>query len=326
MACLSNYVYQISMFIKLVSGIFALAITSIYFSAIAGEDNTINDFLMDKKPYIALQKIKSKLRITPNDPRLLFYKGLIQTKINKKKEAILTFSNLINKHPSLPEPYNNLAVLYAEFGQLELAKDTLEKAILTNKSYSTAHINLGDIYTQMATNAYNKALEIDYKNKIAHNKLKLITELFNYQPSMEEKNINISKLENYQQTNKISKDNTKALKEIKQAMKIWKSAWENKDLEVYFNAYSVNFKYPNNMLKKQWEKYRADRIINKKEIKITIAKINFKINKDVDVINASFIQNYKSNNYNNNSQKTLVFQYESNHWVIIEEFTGKKSK
>ncbi|MGE4596616.1 MAG: hypothetical protein AAEA78_01405 [Methylophilaceae bacterium] len=310
--------------INLISGVFALTITFISLSAIAVQDNARISFLMDKKPFIALQKIKSELRITPNDARLLFYKGLILTKINKKKEAILTFTNLINQHPSLPEPYNNLAVLYAGFGKLELAKETLEKAILTNKSYSTAHINLGDIYTQMATNAYNKALEIDNKNKIAHNKLKLITELFNYQPSTEEKKITISKLENHQQTNKIPNNKTEVLKEIKETMKIWESAWENRDLEVYLNTYSINFKYPNNMLKKQWEQYRADRILNKKEIIITISKINYKINKDV--VTASFIQNYKSNNYNNSSQKTLVFQYESNHWVILEEYTGKKSK
>lgn len=310
--------------INLISGVFALTITFISLSAIAVQDNARISFLMDKKPFIALQKIKSELRITPNDARLLFYKGLILTKINKKKEAILTFTNLINQHPSLPEPYNNLAVLYAGFGKLELAKETLEKAILTNKSYSTAHINLGDIYTQMATNAYNKALEIDNKNKIAHNKLKLITELFNYQPSTEEKKITISKLENHQQTNKIPINKTEVLKEIKETMKIWESAWENRDLEVYLNTYSINFKYPNNMLKKQWEQYRADRILNKKEIIITISKINYKINKDV--VTASFIQNYKSNNYNNSSQKTLVFQYESNHWVILEEYTGKKSK
>lgn len=310
--------------INLISGVFALTITFISLSTIAVQDDARINFLMDKKPFIALQKIKSELRITPNDARLLFYKGLILTKINKKKEAILTFTNLINQHPSLPEPYNNLAVLYAGFGKLELAKETLEKAILTNKSYSTAHINLGDIYTQMATNAYNKALEIDNKNKIAHNKLKLITELFNYQPSTEEKKITISKLENHQQTNKIPNNKIEVLKEIKETMKIWESAWENRDLEVYLNTYSINFKYPNNMLKKQWEQYRADRILNKKEIIITISKINYKINKNV--VTASFIQNYKSNNYNNSSQKTLVFQYESNHWVILEEYTGKKSK
>ena len=30
----------------------------------------------------------------------------------------------------------------------------------------TAHINLGDIYTKMATEAYNKALEIDKSNNL----------------------------------------------------------------------------------------------------------------------------------------------------------------
>jgi len=47
--------------------------------------------------------------------------------------------------PELPEPYNNLAVLYAARGDHDGARDALLRAISTHPSYATAHENLGDI-------------------------------------------------------------------------------------------------------------------------------------------------------------------------------------
>ena len=117
-----------------------------------------------------------------NNPELLFYKGIIETNVGKNNQAIDTFRSLTERFPELPEPFNNLAVLYAEKGQFRLAKEILEQAIKTNPSYLTAHINLGDIYTKMASEAYNKALEIDKSNNIAITKLSMITQLFNYHP------------------------------------------------------------------------------------------------------------------------------------------------
>ena len=58
-------------------------------------------------------------------------------------DAIRIFSSLSEDYPDLPEPYNNLAVLYASQGQYEKAKGALEAAIRTHPSYSTAHENLG---------------------------------------------------------------------------------------------------------------------------------------------------------------------------------------
>jgi len=61
----------------------------------------------------------------------------------------------------MPEPYNNLAVLYAAEGQERKAAEALEQAIRTNPSYTTAHENLGDLYARMASEAYAKALQLD---------------------------------------------------------------------------------------------------------------------------------------------------------------------
>ncbi|PJC02445.1 MAG: DUF4440 domain-containing protein, partial [Gallionellales bacterium CG_4_9_14_0_8_um_filter_59_50] len=78
----------------------------------------------------------------------------------------------------LPEPYNNLAVLYAGQGQYEKAKVALEMAIRTHPSYATAHENLGDIYAKMASQAYDRALQLDKSNADTRTKLALIQDLF----------------------------------------------------------------------------------------------------------------------------------------------------
>ena len=283
------------------------------------KDMTSILLLINEKPFIALEKIKKRLRMTPDEPRLLFYKGVTEAKLNQIDNAIKTYNDLINKHPSLPEPYNNLAVIYAERQELDLAKETLEKAIKTNSSYSVAHVNLGDIYTRMATNAYNMAFEIDKDNKVARNKLKLITELFNYKPNTNEKSIIIdksaAKIIKIEPRSK-SSDKNKIIKRIES----WKTAWEAKDLDSYFDSYSENFKYPNQMNMEQWMKYRNDRIINKEEITIKISNIKLKFKKDI--VHAIFYQDYKSTGYQQKSKKTLIFEFQLGYWKIIEEFSG----
>ena len=275
--------------------------------------------LINERPFVALEKIKKRLRSSPGEPRLLFYKGVTEAKVNQIDEAINTYIDLINRHPNLPEPYNNLAVIYAERQELDLAKETLEKAIKTNSSYSVAHVNLGDIYTQMATNAYNMAFEIDKDNKIAKNKLKLITELFNYRPNTNEKSIALAKLEK-ENIVIITRSKSTDKKNIIKRIETWKTAWEDKDLDLYFDSYSENFKYPNQMSQNQWENYRSDRIVNKKNISINISNIKLKFKKDI--IQAVFYQEYKSTGYQQKSKKTLFFEFQSDDWKIIEEFSG----
>ena len=79
----------------------------------------------------------------------------------------------------MPEPYNNLAVLYAGQNQFDKARTALEMAIRTNPSYTTAHENLGDVYAKLASQAYGKALQLDASNTAVPPKLAVIRELFN---------------------------------------------------------------------------------------------------------------------------------------------------
>ena len=74
-----------------------------------------------------------------------------------------------------------IAVLYASQGNYDKAKSALELAIHTHPSYATAHENLGDIYAQLASRAYDRALQLDKNNTTAQVKLAMVKDLFSSQ-------------------------------------------------------------------------------------------------------------------------------------------------
>src|SRR3990172_3366573 len=126
----------------------------------------------------ALERVDNFLKVSPKDARARFLKGLILTEQNKPADAIRLFTGLTEDYPELPEPYNNLAVLPASQGHYDKARGALEMAIRTHPSYATAYENLGDIYAKMASQAYDKALQLDKSNAAAQTKLELIKDLF----------------------------------------------------------------------------------------------------------------------------------------------------
>ena len=145
--------------------------------AYADDYSNVSQLLRAGKFNEALVKADSFLAANPRDPQMRFLKGVSQGYSGKKSEAINTFAQLTEDYPELPEPYNNLAVLYAGQNQFDKARAALEMAIRTNPSYATAYENLGDVYVQLASQAYNKALQFDSANTAVPPKLALIREL-----------------------------------------------------------------------------------------------------------------------------------------------------
>jgi tetratricopeptide (TPR) repeat protein len=124
-----------------------------------------------------MDKVDAYLSSRPKDAQGRFLKGLIYTEMNKPAEAIAIFTRLSEDYPELPEPYNNLAVLYAQQRQYDKARTALEMAIRTHPSYAIAYENLGDVYAKLASQAYDKALQLDSANAATQNKLALIRDL-----------------------------------------------------------------------------------------------------------------------------------------------------
>lgn len=138
----------------------------------------VNQLLERGKVNEAAQRVQSHLKKNSNDVQMRFLQGVIAAEQQKFDQAIQIFTALTQEYPGLPEPYNNLAVLYAAKGEERKATQVLEQAIRTNPSYATAHENLGDLYARMASDAYAKALQLDNNRKAIQPKLALIKQIF----------------------------------------------------------------------------------------------------------------------------------------------------
>jgi len=127
---------------------------------------------------LALERVDAYLAAKPGNVEARFLKGLILTDQKNYPEATRVFVALMEEKPELPEPYNNLAVVYAAQGKYNMAKVQLENAISANPGYATAYENLGDVYARMASEAYGKALALDPSRAGTRGKLSLMQELF----------------------------------------------------------------------------------------------------------------------------------------------------
>ncbi len=147
------------------------------FPAMADDLADVSQLLRAGQHAAALSKADAFLNKNPRDAQMRFLKGVILTEQNKPAEAIEIFTKLTKDFPALPEPYNNLAVLYAAAGDYDKARAALDKAIRTNPTYATAYENLGDVHAKLASQAYDKALQLDHSNAGAKSKLTMIRTL-----------------------------------------------------------------------------------------------------------------------------------------------------
>ncbi|WP_035053255.1 L,D-transpeptidase Cds6 family protein [Andreprevotia chitinilytica] len=143
----------------------------------AGDADDIQVLLRNKQFGPVVEKADKALAKNPKDAQIRFMRAIALTELNRPDEAIKAFVSLSEDYPQLPEPYNNLAVLYAQQNQLDKARAALQMAIQTNPSYAIAHENLGDLYARLASQAYSKALQLENNNGV-QTKLKLVGELF----------------------------------------------------------------------------------------------------------------------------------------------------
>jgi predicted Zn-dependent protease len=146
-------------------------------AALADEYGDVTQLIRTGKLPEARSRIDAFLATRPRDPQMRFLKGVIQRDTGQTTLAEATFTELTQDFPELPEPYNNLAVLYAAQNQFEKARLALEMAIKTNPGYSTAHENLGDVYAALAAQAYARARQKDTPNAALESKIILVRDV-----------------------------------------------------------------------------------------------------------------------------------------------------
>ena len=282
----------------------------------------------------ALSKVDQYLTSKPRDPQMRFLKGVIQTEGGKHSDAIATFSKLTEEFPELPEPYNNLAVLYAGQSQFDKARAALEMAIRTNPSYATAHENLGDVYAKLASQSYSKALQLDSGNTAVAPKLSLIRTLFSADAKggarpgaalapaaapVATAPVAVAKPAVPAPTPApAASGNAEAA--VEAAVASWAKAWSSKNMQAYLGAYAGNFTPPGGQARSAWEADREARIVPRSRIGVDISDLSVSV--DGDRASASFKQDYSSDTLNATSQKKLDFVKNGSRWLIVRESTG----
>jgi tetratricopeptide (TPR) repeat protein len=279
----------------------------------------------------ALERVNKVLAGKPKDPQARFLRGLIFTEQGKTKEAIEIFTQLTKDYPELPEPYNNLAVIYAAQGQYDRARAALEQSIRTHPSYATAYENLGDVYAKLASQAYDKALQIDSKNAAAKNKLSLVRELVGRPAAAPATVVAAAPKEPAKEPAKpAAAEKPKPLPEkpaadpsaeVLKAVNAWAEAWSRKDADAYLAHYGRDFKTPGKESRAEWEKTRRARIGAPKSISVSLDSP--KVTMDgADRATVTFRQNYRSDVLKSTSRKTLVLVRADGGWKIVEEKSG----
>ena len=284
------------------------------------------------KPAVAAEAANTK------DVQALFTKGVMLAESQKREEAIKVFTEITEKYPNLPEPYNNLAVLYADLGQYEKAKNALERAIKTHPSYATAHENLGDIYAKMASEAYDKALQLDNSNARAENKLAMIKELFSgsksamvakaapktvtlpdVKPTADLKPAVATKPTVVVDTKPAVKVGGDSNEDISNVVNAWAKAWSSKNVSAYLANYSDTFKTPKGETRKAWEDQRRERVGRAEPISVDIANLKVKMDME-DKATVSFNQTYKAGKAATiRTPKVLKMRNVDGKWLIDQE-------
>jgi tetratricopeptide (TPR) repeat protein len=297
------------------------------FAARADDLQDASKFLKAGQHSQALERVNKALKAKPRDPQARFLKGIIVTEQGNSKEAIEIFTKLTQDYPELPEPYNNLAVIYASQGQYEKARAALERSIRTHPSYATAYENLGDVYAKLASQAYDKALQLDSSNSGAKNKLSLVRELVREpavvaaakEPPKPKEPAKPPVVVAEKAPEKPAADSNA---EVLKAVKGWAEAWSKKDAEAYLSYYAKDFKTPGGEARPAWEKSRRERITAPKSIEVGIdsPKVTSRGDNQASV---TFRQNYRSDKLTSSNTKTLELVKADGRWQIREERAGQ---
>lgn len=307
----------------------------------------------------ALDKVDAYISTKPKDAQGRFMQGLILTELGRSADAIAVFTKLTEDFPELPEPYNNLAVLYAQQKQYDKARTALEMAIRTHPSYSIAHENLGDVYAKLASQAYDKALQLDSSNAATQTKLSMIKDLISTakpgkpgatapQPATEpvkpavaqpaasiappvkpaEKAAVAPPVAKSPDTKTV--EEAKAPKEepqqavgeaeVRKSLLGWVNAWSRKDVKGYLSYYANDFQTPKGIARKEWEAERTKRIDKPGKLQVSVEDIKVSIADNKATVR--FRQNYVSSSLKSSTGKTLVFVKSGSKWLIQQERVG----
>ncbi|ARP87455.1 tetratricopeptide repeat protein [Bordetella genomosp. 9] len=115
----------------------------------------------------ALEMIEKRLADTRNPPppggtdvQLEFQHARALAALGREQEALDIYQDMTTRFPELPEPWNNMAVIFASRGEIDRAETALRNALRADPNYAVARANLADVQLLQAKRSYGEAAKL----------------------------------------------------------------------------------------------------------------------------------------------------------------------
>ena len=270
--------------------------------------------LIDQKEYAeATRQGDQILQQAPNDQRAKFLLAYAYQMQNLEDRAIALYRELIREAPELPEPRNNLAMIYLERGDYDRATELLVAAINTHPSYATAYDNLSRVYKGIASEAYRRALSessepASYKHDI---ELAAIDRL----PASTMTSAATATAGIRDDRSPVTAVNLET--RMIELVRNWAGAWEGKQFDRYVDAYlpAYRSRFPSHA---QWVEHRRKRIMRPGQLSVEVSAFTVRT-RSQDRVSVDFTQAFRSPNYRDRVVKRLDFVRSDGTWKIASE-------
>lgn len=278
--------------------------------------------LFEKNNYEKAAVIVEKLLLEQPKPETLFLYANIQIQQAKYQSAIDTLNKLDQEHRNTPPALNNMAIAYANLGDYKKAISLLQAAIAGNPQFNQLYSNISQLFGVLATQAYAKALE---RTETPENNTSVTPQLKPF--TRWDAPVNAPApfpLEAKSQPiiePPIKIDMSALKSDIRSTLEKWSASWSKQDVNSYLDFYDDEFQTPSDVSRRSWEAYRKDRLKEPGFIKVTAEDIRILLSEDGKLAVASFMQNYRSDTYKENSRKQLVLKQKAGQWRIYSEYS-----
>ncbi len=270
----------------------------------------IQQLIAEQRYPAAASRGEALLQQNPRHARARFLTAYAHQMASQPNQAVAHYQALIEQDPTLPEPRNNLAMIYLARGDYDRASALLVEALHTHPSYATAYRNLSEIYKGIASEAYRRAVsESNEPSSYSHDiKLTPIARLESVSPALAE-------AEDSGEPSAINFANQETM--LIERVKLWAQAWSEKDIAAYTEFYSSQHsaKFDTHA---QWLDHRRQRILRPGTIQVEVSDIQIKWRSETRAI-IDFKQAFDSPRYSDRVIKRLGFDRIGSQWKITEE-------
>lgn len=304
----------------------------------------------------ALQSLDGVPEAERDNPQWQLLQAAAEAGGGKMAQAEERYLSLIERAPTQPEAYNNLAALYASQGKLDEAIELLERAMKTSESYATVYANLRSIYYEMSRSSYARALQMEQR-KVgpALSPILLVAEAPQAEPVKTEPPLVVAvaeptsvepvALEQPVEAEAEPAQPPEAVNvalvavegvatpplpapevevpqpdEVITMLNRWAADWMGQKVEAYLAAYAAEFQPGKGLSLEQWRAQRRKRLSRPDSIEVHLADFEVQFSAE-DRASVTVVQFYRSERYTDTVRKRFQLKHDASGWKIMTEKT-----